>query len=344
MNIWIDGIIFSLQKQGGVSVYFRHLLDYIGTTEHSCNLELSSPLVQELPSVSPNISISFSVARKLERYRRAAAIKKSSVFHSSYYRTPSDSNIPTVVTVHDFIYEKVRRGPARWVHMTQKARAIRAAQSVICVSDSTRQDLLEWVGEVPGQSVHVIHNGVSDVFRPLSGIEEPTRPFILFVGERAGYKNFEHVLKCLPLIPDIELHCVGGGPIYDGELSAHSESTRRRVRHLGYVSDLRLNELYNAAICLIYPSSFEGFGIPVAEALKAGCPVVSGRCKAVQEIGGDALTVVPDTDPKSYAEAIESTMSSRRHALRELGLLKGAEYSWSAAHRKTVGVYEEISH
>jgi mannosyltransferase len=90
----------------------------------------------------------------------------------------------------------------------------------------------------------------------------------------------------MELLPDFELHCVGGGPLQPSELAGIPDSVIRRVRHVGFVDDETLNELYNQAVCLLYPSSYEGFGIPVVEAMRAGCPVVSVACKAVMEVGG----------------------------------------------------------
>ncbi len=209
----------------------------------------------------------------------------------------------TVVTVHDFVYERYMNGPKKWVHVIQKNAAIRAAQAIICVSESTKQDLLHFVGINPDQSIHVIYNGVSDIFQPLD-IVLSNSPFILFVGQRGGYKNFNRLLDAMPYLPDYELHCVGGGAFRSDELKGISETVVRRVRHLGFVTDEVLNVLYNRAVCLAYPSSYEGFGIPVIEAMKAGCPVVSVDCKAVLEVGRDALSVVCDDAPRGMLSTL----------------------------------------
>lgn len=340
--ILIDGIIFALQKQGGVTVYFKSLIDYISKQKEKSTLVLNELIGQRMDVAEGSVSIHRENYRFFERYRKCRIPVAGGVFHSSYYRQPDKSGMPTVVTVHDFIYERYQNGLRQWVHTTQKNSAIRAAQAVICISESTKNDLLEFVGETPGQTIHVIHNGVSDVFQNLH-LGPAVTPYVLFVGQRGGYKNFNLVLKSIAHLPDMELHCVGGGPIRSEELHGVPESLRSRIHHLGFVTDRELNILYNQAVCLVYPSSYEGFGIPVVEAMRAGCPVVSAECKAVLEIGGDALTIVAGSNPRDMAEGILKTLSSERSHLIEKGFSVAQDYSWDITHRKTLEVYRSLS-
>jgi mannosyltransferase len=338
----IDGIIFSLQRHGGISVYFQHLLQHLSNAQKQAALILDEPLMQECVAFKSIIRTDSQAARFLERYRSCRTPSNSSVFHSSYYRLPSQSNLPSVVTVHDFIYERFKPGVRQWVHTTQKNKAIRAAQAVICVSEATKQDLLELVGEVPGQQLYVIHNGVSQVFRNLNLEPNGSVPYVLFVGQRSGYKNFHLVLKAMEYLPDFQLHCVGGGLIFPGELKGVPDSVARRVKHLGFVSDDQLNYFYNQAVCLIYPSSYEGFGIPVLEAMRAGCPVLSADCKAVREVGRDALMVISDIDSRGIADAVHLAASSERLNFIQKGYLIAKEYSWDNTHRRTLDVYSSL--
>ncbi len=335
----LDGIIFSLQYHGGISVYFKQLANVLLKNGISASVVLDLPLKQDFEIRLNNMAYD---ARGLERYRPCRVPAGGSVFHSSYYRRPNIKNIPTIVTVHDFVYERYARGPKRWLHTRQKLAAIRDAQAVICISESTRQDMLEFVGEIPGQTVHVIHNGVSDAFRPLS-LPPAEASYVLYIGERGGYKNFATLLAAMEFLPDLELHCVGGGGFRPRELAGLPESVRRRVRHLGFVTDEALNEHYNRALCLVYPSSYEGFGIPVVEAMRAGCPAVTTRCKAVMEVGGDALTVADEADPRALADAVlRLTATEYRDRMVSAGLELSRRFSWDWTHKGTLAVYESL--
>ncbi len=343
MTIHIDGIIFSLQQHGGISVYTRELLNHLVTEGVSTVLTMETPISQ---LVDYNISTSLLVERRgsrpIERYRCCRTTESASVFHSSYYRQPSQKLIPSVVTVHDFTYERFNAGLRKWVHMAQKHTAIRSAQAIICISEATRQDLEEFVGVRKEQQVYVIPCGVSKTFRPLPSKELVSKPFVLYVGARDGYKNFSLMLQALKSLPDFELHCIGGSTLRPDELAAVPLTVRRRVRHLGFVTDEGLNVLYNSAVCLVYPSCYEGFGIPVIEAMKAGCPVVSVDCKAVLEAGGDALSVVVDDDPRAMADAIANTLLSGRASMIQRGLAVAKGYSWDNTHRQTLEVYRSL--
>ncbi len=343
MTVHIDGIIFSIQKSGGISVYFKELLRR-AAEQSMANvlLTLEAPLSQRLEQQSSEfLRIDSRDARFLERYRSCRPPgAKASVFVSSYYRTPAESTCPNVVVVHDFIYERYSKGPKLWLHSAQKRNAIEKANSIICISESTRNDLLKFCRVRSDQEIYVIHNGASDHFSPVVS-EAPTKRFALYVGLRGGYKNFKLAAEALSHVDDLELWCVGGGAISPAELNTLSPEVRDRVRHLGFVADEQLNTLYNQAFCLIYPSEYEGFGIPVIEAMRAGCPVVSVKCDAVIEAGGDALVVAESVTAKAIAAAVKLLDSpAYRQEIKLSGLTRSQRFTWDRAHKQTLQVLQ----
>jgi len=346
LRVGVDGIIYNLQEGGGVSVYFSELVKFLADVpDLDLDIWMLEPNRAPGPvTVSPRHRKVVAAMRPFERYRACRlAGDQLDVFHSSYYRLPDDAAVPSVVTVHDFAYERFRRGPALWVHQWQKWRAIRAAQVVICVSQATADDLLEFVGLRSGQSLKVVHNGVSDVFHPnpAAAIKHDQ---LLYVGGRGGYKNFRLAIEALVLLPEMRLVCVGGGPLRDDEFSGLAPSVRERVSHRGFVSNVELAVLYQESHCLLYPSLFEGFGIPVAEAMRSGCPVVGlTACKAVAEVAGDALCGMNEPSAVALALGIEALSKPEdRAGFVRRGLVRAARYSWQTSHSQTLEAYREV--
>ena len=347
MHVHIDGIIFSLQNQGGISVLFHELLARLGQSRISVCLSLEQPLRQFVPAATGgDMQVLKRRARVAERYRPCRAPgTPTTVFHSTYYRLPAGTRVPSVVTVHDFAYERCVGGVRSTVHTLQKNAAIRQARAIICVSESTRADLLDLVGVRSDQQVFVVHNGVSELFAPApdAPMLGSQRPYMLFVGQRARYKNFKLAASALDSLPGMELHCVGGGPLRPSELDSVASGSRCRIRHWGPVSQAQLHALYTGAVCLVYPSSYEGFGIPVLEAMRSGCPVVALASPGVFEVGGDALALA-QPNGESGADAVRGLMEpARRERVRATGLARAAMFSWQRNFEQTMQIYRAVA-
>ena len=347
VHVHIDGIIFSLQNQGGISVLFRELLTRLERSGIGICLSLEQPLRQVVAQATGgDLQVVKLRARLGERYRPCRAPgAPMNVFHSSYYRQSANRQVASVVTVHDFAYERCVGGMRSTIHTLQKNAAIRQARAIICVSESTRTDLLELVGVRSDQQVFVVHNGVSEFFAPApdSPMLESQRPYMLFVGQRARYKNFKLAASALDSLPGMELHCVGGGPLRPSELDSVAPGSRCRIRHWGAASQAQLHALYTGAVCLVYPSSYEGFGIPVLEAMRSGCPVVALASPGVLEVGGDALALA-QPNGESVADAVRGLMEpARRERVRATGLARAAMFSWQRNFEQTTQIYRAVA-
>lgn len=280
-----------------------------------------------------------------ERYRRCITSATSDLFHSSYYRLPQSKKIPSITTVHDFIYERFNSGPRRWVHSSQKYKAIKEAAAVICISENTKKDLFEFMPDIVEKKVRVVHNGVGNSYFPLQMKVKPStqRPYVLFIGSRVTYKNFAVAVNSLSLLTDIDLVCVGGGEFTESERRTLETIIPNRYRHEGIVNDERLNYLYNDAICLIYPSSYEGFGIPVLEAMRAGCPVIALNSSSIPEVAGNAAVLLERPEPDLISKAIEQLLDHEfRQGIQQKGFIQSSLFSWDNCFNNTIKLYEEV--
>lgn len=342
--IIIDGIIYSLQRHGGITVYFNELLHRLKfRSAGDCRVvihEGSAANVDFLPA-----GYEIRPMRLAERYRRCPLRTQDGLFHSSYYRLP-DRNVPVVTTVHDFIYERFASGPRKWLHSWQKFAAINSSHAVICISESTRRDLLHFLPDIRPERLHVVHNGVSSAFHPLMPemLSSTTmRPYVLFVGARSGYKNFMPLVQAMSNLRDLDLVCIGGGVLTPQESEVvQCHLAGRFIHHLG-VSDLQLNQFYNGAFCLAYPSAYEGFGIPVLEAMRAGCPVIALNSSSIPEVAGAAAQLLPEASPEAlYAALTRLDQTGQREHFRKLGFQQASLFSWDRTFAETCKVYESV--
>jgi glycosyltransferase involved in cell wall biosynthesis len=240
--------------------------------------------------------------------------------------------------VHDVSFERGLRlmGLAdRLVFRTVVPRSVRRAARVLTVSERTKRDLLELCG-VPEERVVVTPNGVDPAFHP--GVETSSYKllqgaYVLAVGAIQQRKN---QLAALEAARAAELPLVVAGPEKDRALA--DELRRRGARVEGYVTTERLAELYRGAACLVQSSRFEGFGLPVVEAMASGTPVVAVREPALLEVAGDAAVLV---DEAGLADGIHTAVAERDR-LVAAGLERARAFSWRAAAERTLAVYREI--
>lgn len=220
-----------------------------------------------------------------------------------------------------------------------KNKAIKNSDLVICVSHNTASDLLRY-SPISDEKIRIIHNGVSENYHPL-----PQRATInnevLFVGARAGYKNFDLAVRVIAGLPELSLSVVGGGDFSERERRLLNELIPGRYKWLGRLSDAQLNVEYNRAYALLYPSSYEGFGIPVLEAMKAGCPVVAVNASSIPEVAGDAAFLTESVRSSEFIEGLKY-VDLNRESLKNRGFLQASKFSWNKCYQETLGVYKEL--
>ncbi|MFN2469300.1 MAG: glycosyltransferase family 4 protein [Gaiellaceae bacterium] len=265
----------------------------------------------------------------------AAEQARIDVLHCPTFRAPFDSPLPLVVTVHDLA---VLRHPGtfnRWTRTYSRVavpRVAGAAQRLIAVSEFTKRELVERLG-VPERRIRVIGNGVAEAFVP----EGPAAggDYVLTVTTLEPRKNLARLVRATERL-GAELRVVGARGWGDVRVAGE------RVRWLGEVDDEALAELYRGAACVAYPSLYEGFGLPVVEAMACGTPVVTSAGGALEEVAGGAAVLVDPLDPASIAAGIEDAVA-RRDTLRLDGLERARRFSWRETARATAGVYRELA-
>jgi glycosyltransferase involved in cell wall biosynthesis len=249
-----------------------------------------------------------------------------------------------VVTIHDLSFERERAMMGlrdKLIFRRVVPRAARRAARVLTVSERTRQDLIEHYG-LPEDKIVVTPNGVDPAFGPDAPKEEAT-PYALCVGALETRKDPVSAVEAIALVPGLRL--VLAGPDR-GDGRAVRETVARlglgaRVDLLGYVDQKRLAALYRGASCLVFPSRYEGFGLPLLEAMASGTPVVAARTGALPEVAGDAAVLVEAGSPVALARGIEEALADRAR-LVAAGLEHARHFTWADTARRTLDVYREL--
>lgn len=278
----------------------------------------------------------------------AARLLGAAAVHAPFNWAPWWSPAPTVVTVHDLAWERVPETFPPFFRRYARVftrRSVRRARRIITVSDSTGRDLAELYG-VPVAKLRTIPNGVE-----LDAAAPRTRePFILAVGELEPRKRIPELIaghrayfRAAPADPaPCRLVIVGAGG--SDETRAHGLAGPE-CEMLGRVDDATLADLYRSATLLVYPSSYEGFGLPVLEAMAHGCPVLIARNSSLPEVGGDEALYLDDAGADAIARALGAALADRP-ALAARGtrsVARAARFGWDRVARETLDVYRELA-
>jgi glycosyltransferase involved in cell wall biosynthesis len=261
------------------------------------------------------------------------------------YVVPPGTPGATAVTIHDLSFEEHPEffAPHDRVALRRLVpRAARRSELILTVSEWTRRGILERYG-VPADRVVVTPNGVDPSFGP-DGPRPDREPYLLFVGAIQPRKDPEIAVRALAML-DKDMRLVMAGPDKLGadrvRATVADLGLTDRVRFVGYVDRPHLADLYRGAACLVFPSRFEGFGLPVLEAMACGTPVVASRATSIPEIAGDAAVLVEPGSAEALAEGVRTALAERDR-LRAEGLVRVKAFSWTETAARTAEAYRRV--
>jgi glycosyltransferase involved in cell wall biosynthesis len=338
----VDADVLGRERTGD-ETYVRNLLRELGSLAD----EVRIAAVTRRPDLVPTGIEACELGTSSQELRMAWTLPRllrrldADLVHTQYV-LPLRSPCPGVVTVHDLSFARqpgLMGRKDQLVFRTLVPRAVRRAARVLTVSERTKRDLVELYG-VPEERVVVTPNGVDPAFHPAQADASERASYnlsqgsyVLAVGAIQSRKN---QLAALEAASEVDMPLVIVGPAKDTAVA--DELRRRGARLEGYVETERLAELYRGAACLVQSSRFEGFGLPVVEAMASGTPVVAVREAALEEVAGGAAVIVEEN---ALADGIRRALA-QRETLSAAGLERARAFSWRASAERTLAVYREI--
>jgi glycosyltransferase involved in cell wall biosynthesis len=372
LKILYDHTVFQFQRYGGISRYFYELITRLSTkedvdislfhgfhineyafSEHTQNFDSywGHKWKYKKPVAKYLAHILFTMPNKIlfDNYMRSSDVN---IYHPTYYMKGLKQNrkVPIVLTVYDMIHELYPdQFIDSWFVIKAKKRAIRIANVIIAISENTKKDLMR-IYDVPESKIKVVYLASSLQSSNPMAIDELKngyglkRPFILYVGDRRTYKNFKvlHNSYINHFSDDFDLVCFGGGKFKTNELKNINNRIKNGIIQLNGSDDL-LASLYKHAFCFVYPSFYEGFGIPPLEAMSMGCPVIASNASSIPEVVDNAAILFDPHLKDELIYAIESLYDeSKRNDLIKRGFEQEQKFSWDKMASETLDIYKSI--
>lgn len=365
MRIAFDHQIFIRQKYGGVSRYIYELAREISTTT-THEVTIVSPLYKNkylkyAPKQLKIMGIPIMPVPRIEQIVGVANTRlvkpilgwiDPDIVHETYYKAerlaPKSSKV--ILTVHDMIHERFHDSfPASDKTRSLKKSAIERADHIICISKQTQRDLIE-LTEIEPEKTTVVHHGY-ELAKNIVRKSEVThsKPFILYVGNRVGYKNFDRLLKAISnekeLQGSYDLFCFGGGAFTsrEKELFVKLGFKEGNIRLVSGTDEV-LADLYRNAKLFVYPSLYEGFGIPPLEAMSFDCPVACSNTSSIPEVVGNAGAYFDPTNIDEISFTLKKLLSDEEY--RKKLIISGREriklFSWNRCASETLEVYRNV--
>jgi glycosyltransferase involved in cell wall biosynthesis len=370
VKVLFDFQIFQIQRYGGISKYFYHLLKGLSNFE-DLDIFLFQGLHQnKYPwseidgKFSQRFGVFFNSPESMHRLVSLAnqfaflAYKelrlRPNITHLTYYPfvLPARGRSKLVVTLHDLIPERYPEYYAGNPILERRKKALDEADLIICVSEATRRDYLELLNGDMKKTTVIYHglsfSGDNDPSEARASVHSGTKPYILYVGKRESYKNFSALLSAYSssarMVSDFDICCFGSHSFTHDEIQTMTELGISRNLHHADGTENELRAYYSHARALAYPSLCEGFGFPLLEAMQTGCPVAASDCSSLPEVGGDAAVYFAPTDVDSMRSALESVLYDEQVRARciQNGYDRVRQFSWETTARKTRDAYRNL--
>ncbi len=359
MRVLFDDQVYSMMTHGGVARYHYELIKALRKIEVETNLPLffsnnyyihKRDVSSHISSLPFNLRIFNKTLPRFNRYCSKRAIIKQDfdVFHPTSYALYFLEKLqckPFVVTVHDMITEIYDKNND--INKVKKELILKA-NKIIAISENTKKDILNFV-PIDEKKIDVVYHGntLVDDGSHLIGDTKNNNPYFLYVGGRQQYKNFEFLIKAFSVIShkyQVRLICTGSNFTLNEMKMLHKYHIENLVESSIIKSDSEMCQLYKNAICLIYPSLYEGFGMPILEAFACKCPVLLSDTSCFPEIARDAGLYFSPFNLDSLIHSMEQILQD--DLLKDLLIRKGRErekqFSWNITAKQTLEVYESV--
>jgi glycosyltransferase involved in cell wall biosynthesis len=368
MKILFDHQIYHYQNYGGISRYFYELSKGLIRLGNECQntiflSENEFTTEKSLYNSRKFVPFEFKGKGSIKKYINQKVseniIKKGKydIFHPTYYDTYFLDGIlgkhPFVVTFYDLIHEKFsHRYPDILTGFDQvlanRKKLLKEASAIIAISNSTKRDIIEYYG-IDEDRIHVTYlaNSVSPA-NPADAAANKLEDYILFVGNRGAYKNFNTFIEAIqPLLireRNIKVICAGGGAFQQNEIGLLSSLNIQDQVSQVPINDSSLAFLYKNALLFAFPSLYEGFGIPVLEAFGNGCPTILSNVSSLPEIGENAALYFDPENKEDILEQVEKFIynSDLREEYKIKGLKQADKFSWNLMSTQTLDIYKSI--
>jgi len=359
-KILFDGRVYQFQKTGGISRYFTEIIKGLprdwtpiitGARDFGAHMP-THPLLQL--KMVPDLRPRKFFQPCLRKLWKPGIVRNTDLLHPTYYDLTSgleltDFKCPVVQTVLDMIYARfpAQMGNSETIIKNQR-KAVQRADRVICISKSTERDLLELIPSAAGKTT-VIHLAASfPVAEPITDGSQFASPTFLFVGGRGGYKNFALLLrafaKAASVRPNLRLNVVGQPLTEEERWQIYYLGISDKVTGVVFPNETTLQELYRASVALLYPSRYEGFGIPPLEAMACGTLVVTANTSSLPEVVGDAGIMLDPADEQAWADCILHLAQPfpERNELLAKSRQRVAQFSWTECVRQHLEIYRTL--